>query len=194
MNLESQSWEYASEMVLKSVHLELRTGEVPVRFLKDPEGRVSHHRRQGWFSPFAAAWINLRAMFVYGADFFVFGPGCVLLALGLLLMLPVTFGPVTIGPVTFSLTSQFIGAMLAVVGLQGVFLGCLAKIFFDYTGRRTGRHHAVVPLHARRVRVVRHLRRSASGCSSHSSSATSRTTWRFPSSRSPTTSPSPGCS
>ena len=40
MNLESQSWEYASEMVLKSVHLELKTGEVPVRFLKDPDGRV----------------------------------------------------------------------------------------------------------------------------------------------------------
>ncbi len=126
-------------MVLKSVHLELRTGEVPVRFLKDPEGRVSHHRRQGWFSPFAAAWINLRAMFVYGADFFLFGPGCVVLALGLLLMIPVTFGPVTVGPVTFSLTSQFIGAMLATVGLQGLFLGCLAKIFFDYTGHRTGR-------------------------------------------------------
>jgi glycosyltransferase involved in cell wall biosynthesis len=139
MNLESQSWEYASEMVLKSVHLELKTGEVPVRFLKDPEGRVSHHKRQGWFSPFAAAWINLRAMFVYGADFFVFTPGCVLFALGLLLMLPVTFGPVTIGSVTFSLTSQFIGAMLAVVGLQGIFLGCMAKIFFDYTGHRTGR-------------------------------------------------------
>ena len=44
MNLESQSWEYASEMVLKSVHMELKTEEVPVRFLKDRNGRVSHHR------------------------------------------------------------------------------------------------------------------------------------------------------
>lgn len=139
MQLESQSWEYASEMVLKSVHLELRTGEVPVRFLKDPEGRVSHHRRMGWFSPFQAAWINLRAMFVYGADFFVFRPGIVLLVLGLAVMAPVTFGAVSIGPVTLSLTSQFIGAMMATVGLQGVLLGCLARIFFDYTGRRTAR-------------------------------------------------------
>lgn len=39
-----------SEMILKSVHLKLRTSEVPVRFLKDREGRVSHHRRLGWFS------------------------------------------------------------------------------------------------------------------------------------------------
>src|SRR5205807_1954994 len=31
MGLQSQSWEYASEMVLKSVHMRLRTTEVPVR-------------------------------------------------------------------------------------------------------------------------------------------------------------------
>ena len=88
MNLQSQSWEYASEMVLKSVHMELRTAEVPVRFLKDREGRLSHHKREGWFSPFKAAWINLRAMFVYGADFFLVKPGLVLRSLGLLLTLP----------------------------------------------------------------------------------------------------------
>lgn len=139
IDLQSQSWEYASEMVLKSVHHELRTGEVPVRFLRDPEGRVSHHRRMGWFSPFSAAWINLRAMFVYGADFFVLRPGLLLTVLGLLLMLPVSFGPVSIGPVTLSLTSQFIGAMAAVLGIQGALLGCVARIFFDYTGRRTRR-------------------------------------------------------
>ena len=50
MDLQSQSWEYASEMVLKSVHMELQTAEVPVRFLKDPEGRLSHHKRAGWLS------------------------------------------------------------------------------------------------------------------------------------------------
>ena len=42
--------------------------EVPVTFLNDREGRLSHHKRSGWFSPWQAAWINLRAMFVYGAD------------------------------------------------------------------------------------------------------------------------------
>lgn len=151
MDLASQSWEYASEMVLKSVHLELRTGEVPVRFLKDPEGRVSHHRRMGWFSPFQAAWINLRAMFVYGADFFVFRPGFVLLVLGLLLTGAVSLGPIDVGPVQLSLTSQFVGAMAAVVGLQGVLLGCVARVFFDYTGRRT----------ARLLEVFRYTRASA---------------------------------
>ena len=51
------------------------TTEVPVTFLKDQDGRLSHHKRSGWFSPFAAAWINLRAMFIHGAEFFLFKPG-----------------------------------------------------------------------------------------------------------------------
>jgi hypothetical protein len=42
MSLQSQSWEYASEMVLKSVRMNLPTAEVPVHFLKDREGRFSH--------------------------------------------------------------------------------------------------------------------------------------------------------
>ena len=55
MDLQSQSWEYASEMLWKAVLLDLRRTEVPVRFLKDQEGRMSHHRREGWTSPFKAA-------------------------------------------------------------------------------------------------------------------------------------------
>jgi glycosyltransferase involved in cell wall biosynthesis len=139
MDLHSQSWEYASEMVLKSVHMELRTAEVPVRFLSDREGRVSHHKRAGWFSPWQAAWINLRAMFIYGSDFFVFKPGIVLALLGMLLVVPASFGDVDLGPLTLSLNWQFFGLAMLVVGLQGFFLGCIAQVLFDYTGRYSRR-------------------------------------------------------
>src|SRR5271157_3045323 len=139
MDLQSQSWEYASEMVLKSVRMELRTAEVPVRFLKDQEGRFSHHKRAGWFSPWHAAWINLRAMFIYGADFFLFRPGLLLLFIGLLLTLPMTFGPVSVGPVTFSLYWMLLGLSLSVLGLHGFYVGALARVFFDYSGRITRR-------------------------------------------------------
>jgi hypothetical protein len=135
MGLESQSWEYASEMVLKSVRMGLRTTEVPVTFYKDRNGRLSHHKRSGWFSPFQAAWINLRAMFIHGAEFFLFKPGIVLLALGLLLTLPLAFGSITIGPVTFNLYWMLIGLTLSVLGLQSIYFGCLAEVFLDYTGR-----------------------------------------------------------
>jgi hypothetical protein len=134
MDLESQSWEYASEMVLKSVHMRLRTAEVPVWFLKDREGRLSHHKRAGWFSPFQAAWINLEAMFIYGSDFFVFKPGLALIAAGLLITLPLSLGPVTVGGVTFSLYSMLFGMTATLLGLQSFFFGCVAQVLHDYTG------------------------------------------------------------
>ncbi len=134
MALQSQSWEYASEMVLKSVHMRLRTAEVPVHFLKDREGRLSHHRRAGWFSPFHAAWINLRATFVYGAEFFALKPGLLVLTLGLLLCLPLSVGPFRLGPIHFSLYWMLLGVTLTLLGLQSFYLGCLAQVLHDYTG------------------------------------------------------------
>jgi glycosyltransferase involved in cell wall biosynthesis len=145
MRLDSQSWEYASEMVVKSVQMELRTAEVPVSFLKDRHGRMSHHRREGWTSPWKAAWINLRAMFVYGSEFFVFKPGIALIALGLLLTLPLSFGDIDLGVVGLSLNSQFLGVALLTVGCQAFFLGCIAQVLFDYTGKYRRRWLAVFP-------------------------------------------------
>jgi glycosyltransferase involved in cell wall biosynthesis len=145
MDLRSQSWEYASEMVLKSVHMNLRTEEVPIRFLKDRDGRLSHHKRSGWFSPWYAAWINLRAMFVYGANFFLFKPGLLLLALGLLFTVPLSIGTLTVGPITFSLHWMLLGVCLSILGLQCVFMGILTQVFFDYTGEATRRWFARFP-------------------------------------------------
>jgi len=134
MDLQSHSWEYASEMVLKSVRMELRTTEVPVRFLKDEQGRLSHHKRSGWSSPWQAAWINLKAMFIHGADFFLYRPGLLLLFMGLLLTVPMSLGPVTVGPITFSLHWMLLGLTLCVLGLHGIYVGALARLFSDYSG------------------------------------------------------------
>jgi glycosyltransferase involved in cell wall biosynthesis len=139
MGLRSQSWEYASEMVLKSVHMKLKTDEVPIRFLKDRDGRLSHHKRSGWFSPWAAAWINLRAMFVYGADFFLFWPGILLTVFGSILTLILSLGPVAIGPVLFSLHWMLLGLASATLGLQCIYMGIISQVFFDYSGVITKR-------------------------------------------------------
>ena len=145
MSIRSQSWEYASEMVVKSVRMKLSTVEVPVKFYKDRRGRVSHHKRIGWFSPWYAGWINLRAMLIYGADFFVLKPGIVLLCLGLLVTLPLSAGPVTLGGVTFSLNTMWLGAALALIGLQSIFLGCMAETLYDPTGSAKRRWLGVFP-------------------------------------------------
>jgi len=143
MDLQSDSWEYASEMVLKSVQMGLRTAEVPVRFLKDRDGRVSHHKRAGWSSPWLAAWANLRAMFVYGSDFFILKPGLVAFLVGLLITLPLIAGPITILGVSLSLYWMLIGMTVTIVGLQAFLLGCIAQILFDYSGQRRARWLAI---------------------------------------------------
>jgi len=145
MQLRSQSWEYASEMVVKSVRMKLKTVEVPVHFFKDRHGRESHHKRIGWFSPWYAGWINLRAMLIYGADFFVMKPGAVMLALGLLITLSLGPGPLTLGSVTFSLNTMMLGATLSIIGLQCLFLGCMAETLYDPTGEAKRRWLKIFP-------------------------------------------------
>jgi glycosyl transferase family 2 len=133
MDLRSQGWEYASEMVLKSVHMGLETTEVPIHFLKDPEGRLSHMKRRGWLEPWRAGWMNLRAMLVHGVNFFLLKPGAVLLGLGLPLLLMLASGPLVIGPVSMSLNTMLLAMAVATLGLSMVYFGGIAAILFDYS-------------------------------------------------------------
>ena len=126
--LRSQSWEYASEMVLKAARKGLRIAEVPVRFYRDRDGRVSHHRRAGWMSPWIAGWLNLRVMLVYSPDSFVFKPGLALFAAGFALCAALTGGPINLGRVQLNLHSMLLALVAAVLGYACVQLGVLARL------------------------------------------------------------------
>jgi glycosyl transferase family 2 len=128
INLKSQSWEYASEMVLKAARLKLVTTEVPVKFYKDREGRFSHHRRMGWLSPWIAGWLNLKVMLVYTPDSFLLKPGIVLTAIGVLLACALAFGPVTLGGVGFSLYWLLFGVTCVTLGYSSIQIGVLARV------------------------------------------------------------------
>jgi glycosyltransferase involved in cell wall biosynthesis len=148
MGLRSQGWEYASEMVLKSVHMRLTTAEVPIRFLKDPAGRLSHMKRRGWREPWRAGWMNLRAMLIYGVDFFLVKPGLTLLALGLLFLVPLSFGPVSFGRYSVSLNTMLLAMALATLGLSMLFFGGIASVLYDYSGTLRARLEAALPYNA----------------------------------------------
>jgi glycosyltransferase involved in cell wall biosynthesis len=148
MDLRSQGWEYASEMVLKSVHMGLKTAEVPIHFLKDPEGRLSHMQRRGWLEPWRAGWMNLRAMLIHGVNFFLLKPGAVLLALGLLFLIPLAFGPLTIGPVSVSLNTMLLAMAAATLGLSMIYFGGIAAILFDYSDTVRPRLERLLPYNA----------------------------------------------
>jgi hypothetical protein len=148
MDLRSQSWEYASEMVLKSVHMRLATTEVPINFLKDPEGRLSHMKRRGWLEPWRAGWMNLRAMLVHGVNFFLLKPGAVLLGLGLPVLVLLAFGPVNIGPVSVSLNTMLLAMAAATLGLSMLYFGAIAAMLFDYSDTIRRRLERLLPYNA----------------------------------------------
>jgi len=132
IDLESQSWEYASEMVIKAAKLQLRTTEVPVRFYRDREGRESHHKRLGWWSPWAAGWRNLSVMLLYAPDFFLLWPGLVMLLAGLGLSAALVGGPVRIGDLGLDLHSMLLGLALSVLGFSALQLGVLARVHYNF--------------------------------------------------------------
>ncbi len=128
INLRSQSWEYASEMVLKAARLGLVTAEVPVKFYKDRAGRVSHHKRMGWLSPWLAGWLNLKAMLVYTPDSFLLKPGMIIMGLGLILSFALVDGPIRIGDIVFSLYWMLLGVTLTTLGYSCVQIGVLSRM------------------------------------------------------------------
>lgn len=127
IDLKSRSWEYASEMVIKAGLLKLKTTEVPIHFYKDKNGRLSHHKRSGWFSPWYAGWINLKIMLLYAPNFVFFIPGISILILGFLIILISAFGIINNFRVHFSL----LGFVLITIGYLTIQLGIISKLFSD---------------------------------------------------------------
>lgn len=137
MRMRSQSWQYASEMIIKSMHLRLRTTEVPIVFHKDREGRISNLKRSGWFGPWYAGWVTLQALCTYGADFFLFRPGLFFGAVGVLGVGALFNGPVTIGSIGLSLHWMLLFLLCGLMGLQFTLMGVLAKALYDPEKRRS---------------------------------------------------------
>jgi hypothetical protein len=115
-------------MVLKAARLGLRIAEVPVKFYKDREGRLSHHRRMGWLSPWIAGWINLKVMLVYTPDSFLLKPGFVLAFFGLLLSFALSAGPLMVFGIGFNLYWMLLGVTCATLGYSCIQIGVAARI------------------------------------------------------------------
>jgi len=143
IDIQSPGWEYASEMVLKAAKLRMRTTEVPVHFLRDREGRTSHHKRAGWRSPWRAGWDNLKVMFLYAPEALLLLPGLLLLVPGLALSAALVGGPIDVGKFSLSLNWSLLGLAAATIGYTLVWLSVLARVHTDldpaYTDRKLRR-------------------------------------------------------
>jgi hypothetical protein len=139
LDLQAQSWEYASEMILKARRLRMRATEVPVRFYKDREGRESHLKRIGWRAPWIAGWQSLRVMFIYAPDFFLRIPGWLLLVFGTLLCTLLATGPVDLLGVGLDLHWMLVGLVSATLGYSALQLSVLARVHYAFDRRYVAR-------------------------------------------------------
>jgi hypothetical protein len=130
IDLQAQGWEYASEMILRAGDLGLRTTEVPISFLRDRGGRVSHVKRSGRLTPWRAGWDSLRTMFVHRADFFLLRPGLVLTVVGLVGVAALVAGPLEIGGVSLTLHTQMLSFALVVIGLSSTYLAIVVRLLY----------------------------------------------------------------
>lgn len=140
MSLQSQGWEYASEMILKASRLHLRSSEVPVRFYKDPPGRESHLKRRGWTEPWKAGWRTLRVQFLYAPDYFLWWPGWSLLMAGIALTGLLATGPVG----ALDLHAMLLGVVLSVLGYSAVQLATLSRVHYPFDPQFTERAQRIV--------------------------------------------------
>jgi hypothetical protein len=137
MDLESQGWEYASEMILKARKRRLKSTEVPIRFYKDREGRESHLKRIGWTAPWVAGWNSLKVMFLYAPDFFLTVPGWLLLGLGFVISAVLAPGPTFVLGLGLNLHWMLLGLVMTAVGYGAVQLSVLAKVHYNFNPRFT---------------------------------------------------------
>ena len=117
IGLTSQGWEYASEMIVKAHQIKLKTTQVPVRFLKDQKGRLSHLKRSGWITPWRAGWHTLKIILMYGSARIIQPISLALSIPSILLLLILANGPVPIFGVRLSLYTMLLAMTCLILGV-----------------------------------------------------------------------------
>ena len=133
LDLRSNGWEYASEMIVNSVRKSYRITEIPISFYKDVEGRISHVKRQGWTTPFRAGWRTVNVLLTNAADFFLVKPGILLSLAGTVLLAFLSNGPKSMFSTTFTLNTMAFGLGIAGLGYFMTAFGIVTRCIYDRT-------------------------------------------------------------
>ena len=131
-------WEYASEMIVSSRNLGAKICEVPIDFLKEPQGRVSHQRRNGWLTPFKAGWGTLRVTASFSLDRLLFAPGVILGASGIALNLLMLFlSESLLMKLGFGNLTSSIFTAITLIGILTTGLASISHLIYYPNGRAT---------------------------------------------------------
>jgi hypothetical protein len=141
LDLIAQGMEFASEMVVRSIHGGLRIAEVPTPLKKDGRSRPSHLR--SWQD----GWRHLRFLLMFSPRWLFLYPGVVLLGLGLLFSVVLLPGPVYVTPhIGLDVHTFVVSAFTTLIGVQ-----CIS---FAVVVRRYAATRGLIPRSGRLARVL----------------------------------------
>jgi glycosyltransferase involved in cell wall biosynthesis len=123
MDLRAIGMEFASEMIVKATLLKMQIAEVPTTLSPDGRSRSPHLR------PWRDGWRHLRFMLLYSPRWLFLYPGCLLMALGLIVAVLLLPHPRALGRVTFDIHTLFFAAMAVLVGFQAILFAVFSKTF-----------------------------------------------------------------
>jgi hypothetical protein len=119
LGLSTPGMEYASEMIVSAARLRLRIGEVPIEYRE----RVGESKLETW----PDGWRHLKYLLLASPTWLFLVPGLACFLLGLLVVVPMTFGEVHVGPVRLILHPMVAGAVLTIFGYQVAQFGVIIR-------------------------------------------------------------------
>jgi glycosyltransferase involved in cell wall biosynthesis len=123
MDLQTTGMELASEIVIKSSILEMKTCEVPTTLSPDGRDRAPHLRS------FRDGWRHLRFLLIYSPRWLFFYPGILLLSIGVIGSLILFFGPLDIGIRPLDFHSFIIAGTIMMLGLTMISFASITRVF-----------------------------------------------------------------
>jgi Glycosyl transferase family 2 len=119
LGLSTPGMEYASEMIVAAARAGLRIDELPIEYRE----RVGQSKLETW----PDGWRHLKFLLLASPTWLFLVPGLVCFAVGLLLVVPLTFGEVHLGPLNLILHPMVAGAVLTIFGYQVAQFGIIVR-------------------------------------------------------------------
>lgn len=128
MNLQTTGMEFASEIVIKSSILGMKTCEVPTILSPDGRDRPPH------LNSFRDGWRHLRFLLIYSPSWLFLYPGLLLLAIGGVTSLTLFLGPVNIGFRLIDFHSFIAAGTITILAVNMLSFAVITRVFAYNTG------------------------------------------------------------
>lgn len=128
LGLQTGGMEFASEIVVKATLAGLDITEVPTTLSRDGRSRRPH------LDTWRDGWRHLRFLLLYSPRWLFLIPGVVMMVVGLLMGVALSFGPVRLGDVAFDVDTLVGASALLIIGFQAALFGLLTKVYATQEG------------------------------------------------------------